>query len=89
MIKINGINHSRYVGIDNEGQPCAFNPENAGGYREPITKEEIQACIEEARAYYDICIPRVQTGPFSYTHTDQKEVEAVGEISASESLYED
>ena len=31
MIKIKGINHSRYVGIDKEGQPCAFNPENAGG----------------------------------------------------------
>lgn len=57
MYKINGINHSRYVGIDKiSGTAGHFYLPNIGGYRSPENEEEEQACKDVAYGYYLKCM---------------------------------
>ena len=87
MFLILGINHLRCVGLW-EGQAVDFNPENAGGYSSPQTKEERTACVAKALEYYNICSPNVRTGDFGIQPITKQTAEEIGDILAAETLAE-
>lgn len=65
-LSIQGINHDRLVGIDKKsGEAYDFFYMNYENYRAPETEEEVAACMEVAREYYDTCIERVRIGEFA------------------------
>ena len=65
FLVIKGINHLRLVGIHKElGIAVAFSAWNYEYYRNPETEEEVKACREVARAYYDECIDKVRISEF-------------------------
>jgi len=74
FLKINGINHRRFVGIvkdgDFAGQAFDFYEYNVEGYRPAQTEVEKQACLLRAENYYNECVGMVKIGKFSTSYEE-------------------
>lgn len=87
MLLIKGLNHCRIVGIwDKSGEVQNFYPENYGGYRSPTTPQEEDACLKEARRYYESCAPAGRTGEFDTITITREHAEYIGNTLAAYSL---
>lgn len=77
FVSINGLNHSRYVGIainGNLGKVYDFDYINRHGYRPAESSEELKECERVAKEYYDSCVDKVKIGDFSISYLKTEEL---------------
>lgn len=76
-LKINGINHDRYIGkyklSTGDYNYYDFYIGNLNGY-EPITEDEFEQAEKVAKYYYSICVKEVKTGNYSISKISESEI---------------